>query len=246
MRENKVREFLNERFGNVRTVNVEGNIWTIADDVCRILEIKNTSDALKKFKEGKEKDIITVLCDVDNNYTTSKARKTQDMLFVSEQGLYKLIFKSRKPFAEEFQDWICGEVIPTLRKDGMYVNGEEDVESVEELTQLVDEAMERKVLRKFGIGVRKDWSKTIEDNWNIRNKFQFATYTNELVYKPIFNRTAKQLKEQFKVVKLRDDLFTLEELSNVAKLENEICTLVEFGADYYGVKKYITEKYKAS
>lgn len=237
MRENKVREFLNEKFGEVRSVIINGEFWFIATDIAKILELSNISKSLDKHKEGKDKTTLTI--SYSGNMTTN-------VLCVSEQGLYKLIFKSRKPFAEEFQDWICEEVIPALRKDGMYVNGEEDVKSVEELTQLVDEAMERKVLRKFGIGVRKNWSKTIEDNWNIRNRFQFATYTNELVYKPIFNKTAKQLKKQFEVQKLRDDLFTLEELSNVAKLENEICTLVEFGADYYGVKDYINKKYKAS
>lgn len=234
MRENKVKEFLSENFGQVRAMTKDDELWFVAKDICDILGTK-TKDlrVLLKNKGIGSIDILT-------------SGGVQSMLVVNESSLYKQIFKSRKPFAEEFQDWICEEVIPSLRKDGMYVNGEEDVESVEELTQLVDEAMERKVLRKFGIGVRKDWSKTIEDNWNIRNKFQYATYTNELVYKPIFNKTAKQLKTEFEVDKLRDELFTLEELSNIAKLENEICTLVEFGSDYYGVKEYVNKKYRAS
>lgn len=237
MKENKIKEFLNENFGNVRTITKEGDFWFVATDIANILGLSNVSKSLNNHKEGKDKTTLTI--SYSGNMTTN-------MLCISEQGLYKLIFKSRKPFAEDFQDWICEEVIPALRKDGMYVNGEEDVQSVEELTKLVDEAMERKVLRKFGIGVRKNWSKTIEDNWNVRNRFQFATFTNELVYKPIFKKTAKQLKQEFTVNKLRDDLFTLDQLSEVAKLENEICTLVEFGADYYGVKEYINKKYKTN
>ena len=234
MRENKVKEFLNERFGEVRVITIKDELWFVAKDICDILGTK-TKD-LKTVLKGKGIDTIDILTNGG----------IQPMLVVNEASLYRQIFKSRKSFAEEFQDWICEEVIPTLRKDGIYVNGEEDVESVEELNQIVDEAMERKVLRKFGIGVRKDWSKTIEENWNIKTKYQYATYTNELVYKPIFNKTAKQLRDEFKVQKLRDNLFTLEELSNIAKLENEICTLIEFGADYYGVKDYVNKKYKAS
>lgn len=234
MRENKVKEFLNERFGEVRVITIKDELWFVAKDICDILGTK-TKD-LKTVLKGKGIDTIDILTNGG----------IQPMLVVNEASLYRQIFKSRKSFAEEFQDWICEEVIPTLRKDGMYVNGEEDVESVEELNQIVDEAMERKVLRKFGIGVRKDWGKTIEENWNIKTKYQYATYTNELVYKPIFNKTAKQLRDEFKVQKLRDNLFTLEELSNIAKLENEICTLIEFGADYYGVKDYVNKKYKAS
>ena len=235
MRENKVKEFLSENFGQVRAVAKGENLWFIAKDITDILGTA-TRDIKKILKDS----------DVDSIHHIDSVGRKQEMSIVSEKGLYKLIFKSRKPFAEEFQDWICEEVIPLLRKDGMYVNGEEDIESVEELNQIVDEAMERKILRKFGIGVRKDWSKTIEDNWNVRNKFQFATYTNELVYKPIFNKTAKQLKVEFEVNKLRDDLFTIDQLSDIAKLENEICTLIEFGADYYGVKDYVNKKYKAS
>ena len=234
MRENKVKEFLNERFGEVRVITIKDELWFVAKDICDILGTK-TKD-LKTVLKGKGIDTIDILTNGG----------IQPMLVVNEASLYRQIFKSRKSFAEEFQDWICEEVIPTLRKDGIYVNGEEDVESVEELNQIVDEAMERKVLRKFGIGVRKDWSKTIEENWNIKTKYQYATYTNELVYKPIFNKTAKQLRDEFKVQKLRENLFTLEELSNIAKLENEICTLIEFGADYYGVKDYVNKKYKAS
>ena len=234
MRENKVKEFLNERFGEVRVATIKDEIWFVAKDICDILGTK-TKD-LKTVLKGKGIDTIDILTNGG----------IQSMLAVNEASLYRQIFKSRKSFAEEFQDWICEEVIPTLRKDGMYITGEEDVDSVEELTQLVDEAMERKVLRKFGIGVRKDWSQTIKSNWSVRNRYQYATYTNELVYKPIFNKTAKQLKVEHKVDKLRDDLFTLKELSDIAKLENEICTLVEFGADYYGVKEYVNNKYKAS
>lgn len=116
---NTVKEFLNSKFGAVRTVVIEGEIWAVAKDVCDILGTK-TKD-VPSVLNNKGIDSIDIL--------TNGGKQT--MTIISEQGLYKLIFKSRKPFAEEFQDWICGEVIPALRKDGMYVDGEEKVKSGE-------------------------------------------------------------------------------------------------------------------
>lgn len=240
---NKVQSFINEVFGEVRTVIINSEIWFVAQDTCKILELSNISKALDTHRNGIDKCIISI-CDITNSNTTSKARKTQEMLCISEQGLYKLIFKSRKPFAQSFQDWICGTVIPNLRKDGMYINGEEEVESVEELNNLVTEAMERKVLRKYGIGVRNSLTDVIRDKWTISNRFQMATYTNELCYKPLFNKTAKQLKDEFATKKLRDDHFTEEDLVRVADIEKEVALLIDFGQDYYAIKKYIVDKYK--
>ena len=125
---NTVKEFLHSKFGAVRTVIVNEEIWTVADDVCKILEIKNTSQAVNGNPSRGDKGVGEKNRGIYNVYTLGG---NQDVLCISEQGLYKLIFKSRKDFAEEFQDWICGEVIPALRKDGMYIDGEEKVKSGE-------------------------------------------------------------------------------------------------------------------
>lgn len=111
---NKVQEFLNEKFGEVRTVLIKKEPWFIAKDICDILGTK-TKD-LRTILKNKGIDTI----DIPTN------GGEQQMLCVNEQSLYKIIFKSRKPFAEEFQDWICEVVIPAIRKDGAYVDGEED------------------------------------------------------------------------------------------------------------------------
>ena len=46
----------------------------------------------------------------------------QQMVFISEQNLYRVIMRSDKPQAEAFQDWVCGEVLPSIRKNGAYIN----------------------------------------------------------------------------------------------------------------------------
>ena len=107
--------FFNEEFGELRTVQINDEIWFYAVDVCRILEIKNPSDAVSKTLEDDEKMTI------DNIYSHSGKRGgAQKILLVNEPGLYRLIFQSRKPEAKKFQRWAFHEVIPKIRKTGSY------------------------------------------------------------------------------------------------------------------------------
>ena len=85
----------------------------IAADVCAILEIQNVSQALTSFDED-ERGICNVYTPGDDN------PQGQEMLTVTEAGLYRLIFKSRKPVAKRFQRWVFHEVLPSLRRTGKY------------------------------------------------------------------------------------------------------------------------------
>lgn len=100
----------------VRTVIIDGDIWFVAKDVCDILEIKNPTDALSwlsdKMKMTLEwKESILGITEDPN---------TVRILLVSEPGMYKLVFKSRKPEAEKFSDWVVSQVLPTIRKTGSF------------------------------------------------------------------------------------------------------------------------------
>jgi prophage antirepressor-like protein len=99
----------------VRTVTIDGNPWFVAADVCAILDIANTSQAVARL-------------DADE-YALFKIGKGvgRSSLIISESGLYALIMQSRRPEAEAFSRWVRKVVLPTLRKDGMYVMGEEKV-----------------------------------------------------------------------------------------------------------------------
>ncbi|MBD2473148.1 BRO family protein [Nostoc sp. FACHB-145] len=97
----------------VRFVGTPENPEWVAADVCAILEIKNVSDALTSFDQD-EKGIANVYTPGDDN------PKGQEMLTVTEPGLYRLIFKSRKPVAKRFQRWVFHEVLPSLRRTGSY------------------------------------------------------------------------------------------------------------------------------
>jgi prophage antirepressor-like protein len=101
----------------IRTaVDVLGNPWFAAADVCAALDIKNSRQALTKLDDD-EKGVTT-------NDTLGGA---QSIATVNEAGLYELIFRSRKPEAKNFKRWVKHTVLPALRKDGLYVQGEENL-----------------------------------------------------------------------------------------------------------------------
>lgn len=96
---------------DVRTATDEDSqVWFCAKDVCDILGLKNPSDALKNHDDDEVKGI-------DNSYTLGG---NQTLLFVSESGLYALIFKSNKPEAIAFRKWVTREVLPSIRRQGFY------------------------------------------------------------------------------------------------------------------------------
>ena len=91
------------------TQRPDGTTWWVAADVCAVLDIRNVSHACARLKDH-EKGIVT-------NDTPGG---DQDILIVSEPGLYRLIMGSRKPEAEAFQHWVFHEVLPEIRRTGSY------------------------------------------------------------------------------------------------------------------------------
>lgn len=108
--ENNLMIFENETFGKVRTLNLNGEPWFVAADVCKALELGTTAKALGRLDED-EKGM--------NSIHTLGGR--QRVSIISESGLYSLILGSRKPEARAFKRWITHEVIPSIRKHGAYM-----------------------------------------------------------------------------------------------------------------------------
>lgn len=121
---NELMLFQKEEFGQVRVVERNGEPWFVAKDVCECLELTNTSQTLS-YLDDDEKGIIS------NDTPGGK----QEMLIISEPGLYSLILRSRKPEAKAFKRWIVHEVIPAIRKHGRYA-----VSSIPDFTDPVEAA----------------------------------------------------------------------------------------------------------
>lgn len=89
-----------------------GEPWFVAKDVCDILELGNTTNALRALDEDEKTNFTN--CNVAQNGGRAP-------LIISEPGLYKLVMRSRKPEAKEFQRWVTHEVLPQIRKTGGYI-----------------------------------------------------------------------------------------------------------------------------
>lgn len=136
---NEIKIFTNENFGEIGTVELEGNTWFIARDVCRALELDNSRQALSRLDEDEKNTVILN----DGN------RGNPNMAIINESGLYSLVLSSRKPEAKAFKRWITHEVLPSIRKHGMYAMDElldnPDI-AIEALTRLKEEREKRKEL----------------------------------------------------------------------------------------------------
>lgn len=112
---NEIQKF-DFKGSSLRTLTDEaGEPWFVAKDVCDILGMSNPSMAVTAL----DKDEVAQIDPKD--YLGSENRSNQAVNIVSEPGLYKLIMRSRKPEAKEFQRWVTHEVLPQIRKTGGYI-----------------------------------------------------------------------------------------------------------------------------
>lgn len=104
----EIQVFKNELFGEVRVAGTSEEPLFCLADVCRVLEIQ--SGATKNRLDEKGISLIN----------TPTNGGVQALIYINEKNLYKVIMRSDKPQAEPFQDWVCGDVLPTIRKTGQY------------------------------------------------------------------------------------------------------------------------------
>lgn len=119
--------FDSPEFGQVRTIQQNGEPWFVGKDVAEILGYKDTSDAMKKH------------VDIEDKLTRRFADSGQnrEMYIINESGLYSLILSSKMPKAKEFKRWVTSEVIPAIRKTGGYIAGSENMTDAELMAKAV-------------------------------------------------------------------------------------------------------------
>lgn len=110
---NELKVFKNEDFGEVEVIIINEKEWFGATKIAKILGYKNPHDAILRHckKDG-----------VVKHEVIDSLGRTQDMKFINEGNLYRLIVKSKLPSAEEFESWVFDEVLPTMRKTGGYIS----------------------------------------------------------------------------------------------------------------------------
>ncbi len=108
--ENKITTFSNEEFGNVRTMMIDGDPWFAGKDVALALRYTNPQKAIRDHVDEEDRT-------VNDSFTVHGTPIT----LINESGLYALIMSSKLPSAKIFKRWVTSEVLPTIRKHGMYI-----------------------------------------------------------------------------------------------------------------------------
>lgn len=115
MSQSNVKLFEKEEFGKVRVVMLDEDPWFVGRDVASALGYQNTVDAINTHRRKA------------NDYRDSEMLPTATpMKIISESDVYRLVMRSNLPRAVEFQDWICEEVLPSIRKTGGYLIAKPD------------------------------------------------------------------------------------------------------------------------
>lgn len=107
---NELKIFENKQFGTIRTVEIDSTPYFVGKDVAEVLGYSNPRDALAKRVDDEDKGVAN--CDTLGG--------KQQLTVINESGLYSLILSSKLPKAKEFKRWVTSEVLPAIRKHGVY------------------------------------------------------------------------------------------------------------------------------
>jgi len=200
----RIDEHFNYTNKEIRVVGSSDEPWFVVKDICQILGLKNTTDAIGNIPK-KWRSSETLKC-VNG--------QSMNMLTISEAGFYQLIMRSRKKVAQKFQDIICEEILPSLRRNGQYkiqsIFDEKKSDRSEDVgvdsQELKDNGFDREI---------KDNEKICRKCNKIKNKDEFQE--KRLQCKKCRNATRSQYGKKF------DDIVEkeVEILKNLTK-ENRI------------------------
>ena len=108
----ELQVFSNAEFGSVRSITVNGEPYFVGKDVAEILGYANTRDALAKHVDAEDR--------MDGVAIRDSMGREQTPVLINESGLYSLILSSRLPSAKRFKRWVTSEVLPAIRKHGVF------------------------------------------------------------------------------------------------------------------------------
>lgn len=109
----------------VRTLDIENELWFAGADVATILGYSDTSDAVRTHVEEEDK------------LTRYFAASSRNLVFINESGLYSLILRSKLESAKDFKRWITKEVLPSIRKEGGYISPNSSLSQLDKLQETI-------------------------------------------------------------------------------------------------------------
>lgn len=115
---NDIQIFSNEQFGQVRVITKDGEPWFVGKDIAEVLGYLNTKDAIATHVYEEDKKII------QRSENATLEIPNRGLTIINESGLYSLILSSKLPQAKKFKKWVTSDVLPSIRKHGMYATDE--------------------------------------------------------------------------------------------------------------------------
>lgn len=132
---NELQIFENSEFGSVRTITIGNDPWFVASDIAKALGYSNPRKAIADHCKGVTKR------------DTPTSSGIQSISYINEGDMYRLIMRSKLPSAEKFEDWVVNEVLPSIRKNGGYIAGQETL-SDDELLEKAILVAQRKIAER--------------------------------------------------------------------------------------------------
>ncbi len=124
---NNLQIFDSPDFGQIRTIQQNGEPWFVGKDVADILGYQNGSRDVNRHVDEDDRQ----------NYQNGTFESNRGLTIINESGLYSLILSSKMPKAKEFKRWVTSEVIPAIRKTGGYIAGSENMTDAEIMAKAV-------------------------------------------------------------------------------------------------------------
>lgn len=112
---NDIQIFNNEQFGQVRVITKDGEPWFVGKDIAEVLGYSNSRDALITHVDEEDRNTVAI---------SDGKRGNPNQTIINESGLYSLILGSKLPSAKKFKKWVTSDVLPSIRKHGMYATDE--------------------------------------------------------------------------------------------------------------------------
>lgn len=174
---NDLQVFSSPEFGQVRTVEVDGEPWLVGKDVAEALGYKNPQEAVRTHVDDDDKGVSKILTPGGE----------QLVPIINESGLYSLVLSSKLPTAKKFKRWVTAEVLPSIRRHGGYIQGQKELTGEELMAKALLVAQKTLADREARLA-----------DLTVQNQIMApkADYFDELVDRNLltsFRETAKQL-----------------------------------------------------
>lgn len=228
----EVKVFSNAEFGDLRTLEIEGETWFVGKDVADALGYSNSRKALIDHVYEEDKGVTK--CDTLGG--------VQNLAVINESGLYSLILSSKLPTAKKFKRWITSEVLPSIRKHGAYLTPDKIEEVlynpdviIKIATQLKEEQEKNRLLTVTNAALTKEtntWDGRAVINalvrafgaqrLNFNYAFAFNTFYKKLLYSMHINLKTRKTKSTKPNVPLLDFIKD-DEMSSAIQVAVAMC-----------------------